>query len=106
MSFVKDFLIATGVIAVGLEISRRKDVRDYASLLGVSEKEAARRLDDAVERIAAEKASKKAEKAQRMAEAREAIRNAKGLRASFKVWVRAINLEVQLARQEAQGTHR
>lgn len=106
MSFVKDFLVSSGLMAVGLEASRRKDVRDYAALLGISEAEAAMKLDEAVDRLASERAHRKAGKAQRLAEAREAIANAKGFRARFREWAQYILREGAIAKREAEATHR
>lgn len=113
MSFFKDFLITTGIMSVGLEFLERKQNRDmdelyqiYADARGVSVNKAKRLLAEAEERQAEQQARQAAEKAQRMAETREAIRDAKGLLASIKVWAQAISREGQIAKLEAQSTHR
>lgn len=96
MSFVKDFLVTTGLMAVGLALIGRdaerqasQAVKIYAEALGISEEEAADRLEATAARMATEKAQRQAE-----------------TRAAWKRRLDRVKAWALGGEREAQGTHR
>ena len=93
MGFVKDFLVTTGVIAVGLELLGRKIDRDmdnlyqtYADALGISVEEAKVRLAEAEREQALMREREVAEKAERKAQERAERDRLRDLKARKNVW--------------------
>lgn len=93
MGFVKDFLVTTGIMAVGLELLGRKIDRDrdelyktYADAMGVSVKKAKRMLEEAEREQALMRERDVAEKAERKAQERAERDRLRDLEARKKVW--------------------